>query len=141
MEKKSLLKRQSKVYLRIAKRQLKMANALVNAKLYEGVMFHCYHALESASAAGIAQREKQIPFPHKEKITSFIDLYKDAGFIDEFIELSGMLYPHREKSLYSNARSGIITDPTTAYTKKDSLDAVSKVKGIIEKIERMLKKG
>jgi len=51
-----------------------------------------------------------------------------------------MLYPHREKSLYSDTTSGTITDPTTIYTKEDALDAINKVKGIIEKIERILRK-
>lgn len=138
MARKSWLRRQSKVYLRMAKRQLDMTRALFEAKLYEGVMFHCYHALESVVAAGIAQKEKQIPFTHKEKIKSFISLYQNVEFIDEFIELTGMLYPHREKSLYADFRDGSITDPTTAYTRDNAFDAMTKVKKMVEKIEGIL---
>lgn len=64
MERKSLLKRQSKAYFKVAKRQLAMAESLLEKEFYEGVMFHCYHALESALAAGIAQKLHSVPRPH-----------------------------------------------------------------------------
>jgi HEPN domain-containing protein len=141
MEKKSLLKKQSKVYFKISKRQLAMAESLLEKEFYEGVMFHCYHALESVLAAGIAQTLHSVPRPHKEKINTFVELYQNLPIINEVKSLSKLLYPHRDRSLYADIELGELTDPTTTYTKEDALDAISKVKEMIKKIERLLKEG
>ena len=140
MGKKSLLIRQSKAYLKVAMRQLAMAESLLEKELYEGVMFHSYHALESTLAAGIAQKLHAVPRPHRQKINTFIELYQDIPIINEIKLISRILYPHRDKSLYADIEFGELRDPTIIYTKEDALDAVSKVKGIVEKIERILRK-
>jgi len=59
MVKTSLLKRQAKVYLKIAHRQIAMAEALLEKGFYEGAVFHCYHTLEAACSAGIANKDKR----------------------------------------------------------------------------------
>ncbi len=102
-------------------------------------MFHCYHALESVLAAGIAQKLHPVPRPHKEKINTFIKIYQDTPGIDEIKLISRLLYPHRDKSFYVNIEFGELSDPTIAYSQKDALDAVTRVKGVVEKIEKILK--
>lgn len=54
MVRTSLLKRQAKVHLKIAHRQLAMAEALLEKGFYEGSVFPCCHAFEAICSAGIA---------------------------------------------------------------------------------------
>lgn len=136
-----MLKRQSKAYLKVARRQLAMAESLLEKEFYEGVMFHSYHALESALAAGIAQKLHPVPRPHKQKINTFITLYQDIPIIDEIKLISRLLYPHRDKSLYADVEFGELSDPSTIYSREDALDAINKVNGVVEKVEEILNKG
>jgi HEPN domain-containing protein len=106
MVKTSLLKRQAKVYLKIAHRQLAMAEALLEKGFYEGAVFHCYHAFEAVCSAGIANRGQKVPLLHREKFSQFRKLYHEMPFAEEFANLVAELYPKRERSLYADIEYG-----------------------------------
>lgn len=138
MVKISLLKRQAKVYLKIAHRQLAMAEALLEKGFYEGAVFHCYHALEAICSAGIANRGQRVPLPHRAKFNQFRKLYPEMPFAEEFASLVAELYPKRERSLYADIEYGEVSDPTLEYTEEDAEDTVARTRSMVSEIERLL---
>ena len=138
MVKTSLLKRQAKVYLKIAHRQLAMAEALLEKEFYEGGVFHCYHAFEAVCSAGIANKGQKVPLSHRAKFNQFRKLYPEMPFAEEFASLVAELHPKRERSLYADIEYGEVSDPTLEYTREDAEDTVSRVRSMVSEIERLL---
>ena len=139
MAKTSLLKRQAEVYLRIAHRQLGMAEALLEKGFYEGAIFHCYHAFEAACSAGVANRGQRVPLRHKAKFNKFRRLYPDLPFSAEFAALLAELYPKRERSLYADIEYGRIADPTLEYSRQDAEETLARTREMVCQIESLLR--
>lgn len=133
----SLLKRQAKVYLKIAHRQLAMSEALLEKGFYEGAVFHCYHAFEAACSAGIANRGQRVPLPHRAKFNQFRELYPEMPFAEEFASLVAELYPKRERSLYADIEYGEVSDPTLEYNREDAEDTVARTRSMVSEIGRL----
>ncbi|MGA9349441.1 MAG: HEPN domain-containing protein [Anaerolineae bacterium] len=138
MVKTSLLKRQAKVYLKIAHRQLAMAEALLEKGFYEGAVFHCYHAFEAVCSAGIANKGRKVPLPHREKFNQFRKFYPEMIFAEEFASLVAELYPKRERSLYADIEYGEVSDPTLEYKREDAEDTMARARSMVNEIERLL---
>jgi HEPN domain-containing protein len=124
--------------LKIAHRQLAMAEALLEKGLYEGAVFHCYHALEAICLAGIANRGQRVPLPHRAKLNQFRRLYPEMPFTEEFASLVAELYPKRERSLYADIEYDEVSDPTLEYTGEDAEDTVARTRSMVGEIERLL---
>jgi HEPN domain-containing protein len=138
MVKTPLLKRQARAYLRIADRQLAMAQALLEKEFYEGTIFHCYHAFESACSAAIANLGQRVPIEHKPKFSKFRSLYPSIPFAQEFAALLAELYPKRDRSLYADVEFGQINDPTLAYSQQDAEDTLKRTQAMVSKIRALL---
>jgi HEPN domain-containing protein len=138
MVKTSLLERQAKVYLKIAYRQLAMAEALLEKGFYEGAVFHCYHAFEAICSAGIANKGQRVPLPHRTKFNQFRKLYPEMSFVEEFASLLAELYPKRERSLYADIEYGEVSDPTLEYTREDAEDTVARTRSMVSEIAKLL---
>ena len=136
--KTSLLRRQAKAYLKIAQRQLAMAEALLEKGFYEGVVFHCYHAVEAVCSAGIANKGQKVPLPHRAKFNQFRKLYPEMPFAGEFASLVAELYPKRERSLYADIEYGGVSDPTLQYSREDAEDTVVRARSMVSEIEKLL---
>ena len=105
-----------------------MAEALLDKELYEGTIFHCYHAFEAACSAAIANQGHHVPRQHRAKFNSFLDLYPDLRFAEEFAALLAELYPKRERSLYADIEFGAVTDPALAYSRADAEDTMARTR-------------
>lgn len=138
MAETSLLKQQAQIYLKIAYRQLEMAEALFEQGFYEGVVFHCYHAFEAACSAGVASKAEQVSFRHRTKFNQFRRLYPDIPFANEFASLLAELYPQRERALYADVEYDQVTDPTLAYDAGDARQLLTRTKAILIQIAEML---
>ena len=138
MAETSLWKRQARVYLKIARRQLGMAEALLEKGFYEGAVFHCYHAFEAACSAGIADRSEKVSLRHRAKFNQFRHLYPTLPFATEFASLLAELYPKRERALYADIEYGEVTDPTLEYDADDARQILVRTKGLVAQIEELL---
>ena len=138
MAKIPLPEQQARAYLRIAHRQLAMAEALLEKDLYEGVIFHCYHAFEAVCSAGIAHRAWKIPLRHRIKFDTFRRLYPTMPFVAEFASLLAELYPKRERSLYADIEFGRVSDPTLTHSRKEAEDLLTRTRDMVTKIERLI---
>lgn len=138
MERDSLFKEQAKVYLKIAERHLKMAKLLLENGFYDGVMFHAYHALESACSAGIGSKGRQIPTIHPEKLRLFRKSYPDLPFAERFMIIAEALKSERERSLYADIDYSVVHDPTLEYTEDDAKEALSDARFVVNKIQEMI---
>lgn len=139
MEKTSSLEKQREIYLKVAERQVKMAEALKKEGFYEGSIFHSYQALEAACASAIAHKGVSIPWGHKEKIKKFKELFPDVEFSDRFNVISGTLLGDRERTTYADIEAGIVRDPTLEFTESDAEDAIKDVGFIINEIKKIEK--
>jgi len=137
MAKTPLLKRQARSYLRIADRQLAMAQALLEKGFYEGTIFR-YHAFESACSAAIANLGQRVPIEHRPKFGKFRSLYPGIPFAQEFAALLAELYPKRDRSLLADVEFGQINDPTLAYSPQDAEDTLRRTQGMVSKIRALL---
>jgi HEPN domain-containing protein len=133
-----LPQRQARAYLRIARRQLAMAEALLDKDLYEGTIFHCYHAFEAACSAAIANQGPNVPRQHRAKFNSFLALYPNLSFAQEFAALLAELYPKRERSLYADIEFGEVTDPSLAYSRADAKDTLARTRKMVADIEAVM---
>jgi len=134
-----LHEQQAQAYLRLAHRQLAMAEVLLDHGLYEGTMFHCYHAFEAVCSAAIANKRQRIPLRHREKFNEFRRLYPGLPFAQEFAALLAELYPKRERSLYADMEFGQVMDPTLAYNQRqDAEDTLARTQTMVAKIEALL---
>jgi HEPN domain-containing protein len=115
-----------------------MAEALLDKELYEGAIFHCYHAFEAICSAAIVNKGQQVPRQHRQKFNKFRALYPDLDFIQEFATLLAELYPKRERSLYADVEFGQVTDPTLAYSRQDAKDTLVRTRAMVTKIEALL---
>jgi HEPN domain-containing protein len=106
-----------------------MAKALLDKKLYEGTIFHCYHAFEAMCSAAIANQGQPVPKQHRSKFNSFLQLYPDLSFAQEFAALLAELYPKRERSLYADIEFGAVTDPSLAYSRQDAEQTLARLGG------------
>ena len=138
MVKTPLLKRQARAYLRIADRQLAMAEVLLEKGFYEGTIFHCYHAFEAACSAAIADLGQRVPIEHKPKFNKFRSLYSNISFAQEFAALLAELHPKRERSLYADVEFGQVSDPTLAYSQQDAEDTLRRTRAMVSKIRALL---
>jgi len=133
-----LLRRQAQAYLRIADRQLGMAEALLDKGFYEGTIFHCYHAFETACSAAIAYQGQRVPVQHRPKFNRFYALYPGLAFAQEFAALLAELYPKRERSLYADIEFGQVADPTLAYSRQDAEDTLRRTRMMVSQIRTLL---
>jgi HEPN domain-containing protein len=115
-----------------------MAEALLDKGLYEGTIFHCYHAFEAVCSAAIADQGQQVPRRHRSKFNQFRTLYSDVPFAQEFAALLAELYPKRERSLYADIEFGQLSDPTLAYSRQDAEDTLARTRAMVARIEAML---
>lgn len=133
-----LHEQQAQAYLRLAHRQLAMAEALLDNELYEGTVFHCYHAFEAVCSAAVAKKAQRVPRQHRHKLNKFRTLYPDLTFAQEFATLLAELYPKRERSLYADIEFGQVTDPTLASSRQDAEDTLARTRAMVAKIEALL---
>jgi len=115
-----------------------MAEALLDKGLYEGTIFHCYHAFEAVRSAAIASKGQRVPVRHRSKFNQFRMLYPDLPFAQEFAALLAELYPKRERSLYADIEFGQVADPTLAYSQQDAEDTLARTRDLVAKIEALL---
>lgn len=115
-----------------------MAEALLDRGLYEGTIFHCYHAFEAVCSAAIANQGQRVPKQHRPKFNRFRTLYPDFPFAQEFAALLAELYPKRERSLYADIEFGEVTDPSLAYSRQDAEDTLARTRAMMAKIETLL---
>lgn len=133
-----LTRQQTEAYVRVAHRQLAMAKALFDKELYEGVVFHCYHAFEAACSAGIAHHGRKVPHRHRDKFNAFRRLYPAMPFAAEFAALLTELYPERGRSLYADLEFGRVIDPTVSYSRLIASEILARTRGMVSKIESLL---
>jgi HEPN domain-containing protein len=115
-----------------------MAEALLDKGLYEGTIFHCYHAFEAVCSAAIASKGQRVPVRHRPKFNRFRTLYPALPFAQEFAALLAELYPKRERSLYADIEFGQVTDPALAYSRQDAEDTLARTRAMVTKIEALL---
>jgi len=115
-----------------------MAEALLDKGLYEGTIFHCYHAFEAVCSAAIANTGQRVPRQHRPKFHKFHTLYPNLPFAQEFAALLAELYPKRERSLYADIEFGQVTDPTLAYSQQDAEDTLARTRTMVTRIESIL---
>jgi HEPN domain-containing protein len=115
-----------------------MAEALLDKRLYEGTVFHCYHAFEAMCSAAIANQGQPVPKQHRSKFNSFLRLYPDVSFAQEFAALLAELYPKRERSLYADIEFDAVTDPALAYSRQDAEQTLARTRGMVAQIEALL---
>jgi HEPN domain-containing protein len=115
-----------------------MAEALLHSELYEGTIFHCYHAFEAACSAAIAHQGEEVPKQHRAKFNRFLKLHPRLPFAQEFAALLAELYPKRERSLYADIEFGEVTDPTLAYSRADAQNTLARTRGMVANIEALL---
>jgi HEPN domain-containing protein len=116
-----------------------MAEALLDKELYEGTIFHCYHAFEAMCSAAIAWQGQPIPKQHRLKFKRFVILYPGLPFAQEFAALLAELYPKRERSLYADIEFGEVTDPSLAYSRQDARDTLTRTRQMVGQMEALLK--
>lgn len=137
MEKSSLFKEQAIVYLKLANRHLAMAELLLDHGFFDGVMFHAYHALESACSAGISTANKQAPTVHPKKLRLFRELYPNLPFANRFITIAESLKAERERSLYADIDFSVVHDPTLEYTEDDAKEALNDARFVVNRIQEL----
>jgi HEPN domain-containing protein len=115
-----------------------MAEALLDSGLYEGTIFHCYHAFEAVCSAAIANQGQPVPRQHRSKFTKFLKLYPTLPFAGEFAALLAELYPKRERSLYADIDFGEVTDPSLAYSRADAETTLARTRQMVAQIEPLL---
>lgn len=115
-----------------------MAEALYEKGFYEGAIFHCYHALESACSAGIAEKGQRVPLRHRAKFSKFQRLYPEMPFAVEFATLLAELYPERERSLYADIEYEEVSDPTLAYSAADAEATIARTREMISRLESLI---
>ena len=138
MAKTPLPGRQAKAYLRVARRQLAMAEALLDSELYEGTIFHRYHAFEAVCSAAIAHQGEEAPKQHRAKFSQFLKLYPGLPYAQQFAALLAELYPKRERSLYADIEFGEVSDPSLAYSREDAEDTLARTRGMVANIGALL---
>ena len=115
-----------------------MAEALLEKGFYEGAIFHCYHAFESACSAGIAEKGQPVPLRHKAKFNELRALYPEMPFVSEFANVLAELYPKRERSLYADIEFGEVSDPTLAYSATDAESTLARTRDMVARLERLI---
>jgi HEPN domain-containing protein len=115
-----------------------MAEALLDSDLYEGTIFHCYHAFEAVCSAAIAQQGQEVPKQHRAKFNRFLKLYPGLPFAQEFAALLAELYPKRERALYADIEFGEVSDPSLAYSRGDAEDTLARTRRMVTRIGALL---
>ena len=72
-------------YITISERHLEMAKHLQTACLYEGVIFHAYHAFEAICCAGL--EELSDGMEHGRRLLVFIEPYPDGPLRQKFFQV------------------------------------------------------
>ncbi|MBC8232431.1 hypothetical protein H8E77_23020 [bacterium] len=124
-------------YITISKRHLRMAEVLQTACLYEGVIFHVYHAFEAICCSGL--EELSDGMEHDRRLLVFIDPYPDGLLRQKFFQVYYALASltrsrtpvgTRNKALYYENR----IEPHRRFQATDARKAIERTAEIVELI-------
>ena len=126
----------SDAYREIAERHLTAAQLILDARLPEIAVFHCYHAFESIACAALSLHEP-IPFLHSRKIQRFTSRFKHERFWFGASVLAFSLGSLRNRCLYP-IPGRRLRSPSSEFTLIEATELLRRVRGSVESVRRAL---
>lgn len=134
--------REDEAYIEIAERFIESCDGHIKAgiNIQEVIGFKTYHAFESVGGAYNAHYGHPVPWDHAKKINAFVSNSKHDPQVDNhnIAIIAMILASMRNKYLYPEPIGAIYRNPKDQISLTDAKKMVSRVRGILKQVKRLL---
>lgn len=134
--------REDEAYLEIAERFIDSCDGHVSngINIQEVIGFKTYHAFESLGGAFNSHYMHAVPKSHAKKINTFVTNSRHNGQVNGHnVAVVAMLVASmRNKYLYPQLIGGTYKNPKDQLSLTDAKTMISKVKGILRQVQRII---
>jgi HEPN domain-containing protein len=127
-------------YVKVSRRAILAAEAMLRAGLPEATGFHAYHAFESMGGALCTSVGEDYSMGHAHKINQFTGVANRRGLRNKIgtgvLEVAMSLTAFRNQLLYPQLMEGKVILPEEVISQKEAETLLKRVRGICKKVEK-----